>query len=140
MGTHPIFESDFDCLTDCIKKVFKMMIEEIRENMKKELDQQKAKVQQAAQQRAMIAQQGEMLEKQQAENKLVLMELDATEEDAVCYKVAGPALIKERQTKNDEALKKLKASMEEVQKRFLAEQKTLKELNEKARQIEEALA
>ena len=51
------------------------MIEEIRENMKKELDQQKAKVQQAAQQRAMIAQQGEMLEKQQAENKLVLMEL-----------------------------------------------------------------
>ena len=52
-----------------------MMIEEIRENMKKELDQQKAKVQQAAQQRAMIAQQGEMLEKQQAENKLVLMEL-----------------------------------------------------------------
>ena len=52
-----------------------MMIEEIRENMKKELDQQKTKVQQAAQQRAMIAQQGEMLEKQQAENKLVLMEL-----------------------------------------------------------------
>ena len=51
------------------------MIEEIRENMKKELDQQKTKVQQAAQQRAMIAQQGEMLEKQQAENKLVLMEL-----------------------------------------------------------------
>ena len=118
------------------------MIEEIRENMKKELDQQKAKVQQAAQQRAMIAQQGEMLEKQQAENKLVLMELgktfkyvnmpafitvanlywlpiylDATEEDAVCYKVAGPtlipksvaeskALIKERQAKNDEVLKK----------------------------------
>merc|ERR1712227_460422 len=133
MGTHPIFESDFDCLTDCIKKFSKMMIEEIRENMKKELDQQKAKVQQAAQQRAMIAQQGEMLEKQQAENKLVLMELDATEEDAVCYKVAGPALIpksvaeskaliKERQTKNDEALKKLK------------------ELNDKARQIEEALA
>ena len=35
---------------------------------------------------------------------------------------------------------RLKASMEEVQKRFLAEQKTLKELNEKARQIEEALA
>merc|ERR1711945_75657 len=144
MGTHPIFESDFDCLTDCIKK-------KVFENMKKELDQQKAKVQQAAQQRAMIAQQGEMLEKQQAENKLVLMELDATEEDAVCYKVAGPALIpksvaeskaliKERQTKNDEALKKLKASMEEVQKRFLAEQKTLKELNDKARQIEEALA
>merc|ERR1712064_241504 len=109
MGTHPIFESDFDCLTDCIKK--------------------------------------KMFEKQQAENKLVLMELDATEEDAVCYKVAGPALIpksvveskaliKERQTKNDEALKKLKASMEEVQKRFLAEQKTLKELNDKARQIE----
>ena len=43
--------------------------------------------------------------------------LDATEEDAVCYKIAGPALIpksvaeskaliKERQTKNDEALKK----------------------------------
>ena len=55
-----------------------MMIEEIRENMKKELDQQKAKVQQAAQQRAMIAQQGEMLEKQQAENKLVLMELGET--------------------------------------------------------------
>ena len=55
-----------------------MMIEEIRENMKKELDQQKAKVQQAAQQRAMIAQQGEMLEKQQAENKLVLMELGKT--------------------------------------------------------------
>lgn len=64
------------CVSDCIKKKFsKMMIEEIRENMKKELDQQKAKVQQAAQQRAMIAQQGEMLEKQQAENKLVLMEL-----------------------------------------------------------------
>ena len=35
---------------------------------------------------------------------------------------------------------RLKASMEEVQKRFLAEQKTLKELNDKARQIEEALA
>ena len=30
--------------------------------------------------------------------------------------------------------------MEEVQKRFLAEQKTLKVLNDKARQIEEALA
>merc|ERR1712045_968006 len=78
------------------------------------------------------------------------MELDATEEDAVCYKIAGPALIpksvaeskaliKERQTKNDEALKKLKASMEEVQKRFLAEQKTLKELNEKPAKLKKPL-
>ena len=42
--------------------------------------------------------------------------------------------------KNKKKLFRLKASMEEVQKRFLAEQKTLKDLNDKARQIEEALA
>lgn len=41
---------------------------------------------------------------------------------------------------NSLAIFRLKASMEEVQKRFLAEQKTLKDLNDKARQIEEALA
>ena len=51
------------------------MIEEIRTNMKKELEQQQAKVNQLGQQRAMIAQQGEMLEKQNAENKIVLLEL-----------------------------------------------------------------
>ena len=52
-----------------------MMIEEIRANMKKELQQQQAKVEMAGRQRAMIAQQGERIEKQHAECKVVLMEL-----------------------------------------------------------------
>ena len=54
------------------------MIEEIRANMKKELDQQKAKVEMAGRQRAMIAQQGERVEKQHAECKVVLMELGSS--------------------------------------------------------------
>ena len=52
-----------------------MMIEEIRANMKKELDQQKAKVEMVGRQRGMIAQQGERIEKQFAECKVVLIEL-----------------------------------------------------------------
>jgi len=128
-----------------------MMIEEIRANMKKELDQQKAKVEMAGRQRAMIAQQGERIEKQHAECKVVLMELEQTEGDAVCYKAIGPALVpktlaetielvKQRQATSEEQLKKLRAALDEAQKSFQAESKTMKELQEKAKQIEEALA
>ena len=52
-----------------------MMIEEIRANMKKELDQQKAKVEMANRQLQMIGQSGERVEKQVAECKVVMMEL-----------------------------------------------------------------
>ena len=52
-----------------------MMIEEIRANMKKELEQQRQKVELAGRQRAMIAQQGERVEKQNAECKVILLEL-----------------------------------------------------------------
>lgn len=51
------------------------MFDEIMQNMEKELVQQRAKVNQAGQQRQVIGRRLEMLEQNLAENKVVMMEL-----------------------------------------------------------------
>merc|ERR1712227_309755 len=37
MGTHPIFESDFDCLTDCVKQTMSAKEDEVEQLSNKEL-------------------------------------------------------------------------------------------------------
>ena len=51
------------------------MFDEIMQNMEKELVQQRAKVNQAGQQRQIIGRRLEILEQNLAENKVVMMEL-----------------------------------------------------------------
>merc|ERR1712131_321001 len=153
MGTHPIFESDFDCLTEKKSKMAQMF-DEIMQNMEKELIQQRGKVNQAGQQRQIIGRRLEILEQNLAENKVVMMELLTTEkegQDPKCYKTTAGILVpqtlagvKEIINKRGQALvgeiQHLQKGFAEVSKRFQEEQKNMNDLVQKAQQIKDALA
>merc|ERR1739838_520679 len=150
MGTHPIFESDFDCLTES-QIINSAMFEDIMKNMEKELQGQFNKVKQIDNERQMVAKRVGQLEAQVAECKVVMMELDVAEEDSKCFKVLGPVLVdqslseaKETVTKRQEVMnteaERMKKGVHELTERFKKEQQLLNELNVKAKQIKDALA
>merc|ERR1711990_235532 len=149
MGTHPIFESDFDCLTEDMAQMF----DDIMSNMDKELAQQRGKVNRAGQQRAMIGRRLEQLESTLAENKVVFMEILQAEKeghDPKCYQSAAGVLVpktlaavKETIDKRGQAIvqemQHLQKGFSEVSSRFQNETKSMNELHTKAQQIKEAL-
>merc|ERR1712062_582531 len=147
MGTHPIFESDFDCLTEDMAQMF----DEIMTNMDKELAQQRGKVNKTGQQRAMIGRRLEQLESALAENKVVFMEISEKDgNDPKCYQSTAGILIpktlaavKETIDKRGQAIvsemQHLQKGFGEVSSRFQSESKQMNELHTKAQQIKEAL-
>merc|ERR1712131_55686 len=101
MGTHPIFESDFDCLTQREKtaKMVNSQMEFILQNMQKELEGQVEKVSKCNKDRETIGKAIGNLEAQLSETKVVLNELEILREDSVVYKLLGPVLVKQTRPK-----------------------------------------
>merc|ERR1711868_122193 len=151
MGTHPIFESDFDCLTE--KKTAKMVnsqMEFILQNMQKELEGQVEKVSKCNKERETIGKSIGSLEAQLSETKVVLTELELLKEDAIVYKLLGPVLVKQdkgeavsnvkqRSDYMESELKRNEKALGEVDSKLKKEQATYQDLYMKSQQVQKAL-
>merc|ERR1712035_136115 len=152
MGTHPIFESDFDCLTER-KKTAKMVnsqMEFILQNMQKELEGQVEKVSKCNKERDTIGKAIGNLEAQLSETKVVLDELNILKDDAIVYKLLGPVLVKQdkaeavsnvkqRTDYMDGELKRNTKALTDVESRLKKEQATYQDLYMKSQQVQKAL-
>merc|ERR1712035_20125 len=150
MGTHPIFESDFDCLTE--RKTAKMVnsqMEFILQNMQKELEGQVEKVSKCNKERETIGKSIGSLEAQLSETKVVLTELELLKEDAIVYKLLGPVLVKQdkgeavsnvkqRSDYMESELKRNEKALGEVDSKLKKEQATYQDLYMKSQQVQEA--
>merc|ERR1711893_70244 len=147
MGTHPIFESDLDCLTENFQL---KMFEDIMKNVEKELQGQYHKVKEIENQRGMLTKRVGQIEAQIAECKVVLMELGLADENAKCFKTLGPVLVDQtlaeaketvsnRQSIMEKETERMKKGVVELSNMFKKENEALQELNMKAKQIKEAL-
>merc|ERR1712131_267294 len=157
MGTHPIFESDFDCLTDwvelSVKKYSKMassQMEYILQNMQKELEAQVEKVTRCRNEKENVGKRIGQFEAQLSETKVVQSEWDLLGDDSVVYKLLGPVLVKQDKeeavstVKNradymESELKSCEKSLIEIGKRMEKEQAALTDLQIKAQQVQKAL-
>merc|ERR1711990_380721 len=152
MGTHPIFESDFDCLTEI--KRFRIMVnsqmEFVLQNMQKGLEAQVEKVNKCNKDKENVGKRIGQFEAQLSETKVVLTELEILGEDAVVYKLLGPVLVKQdrdealttvktRSNYMESELKKCESSMIEINKKLSREQSDLQDLHLKSQQIQKAL-
>merc|ERR1711917_13964 len=148
MGTHPIFESDFDCLTEFppIKMVNSQM-EFILQNMQKELEGQVEKVSKCNKERETIGKSIGSLEAQLSETKVVLTELELLKEDAIVYKLLGPVLVKQdkgeavsnvkqRSDYMESELKRNEKALGEVDSKLKKEQATYQDLYMKSQQVQ----
>merc|ERR1712080_756029 len=154
MGTQPIFESDFDCLTDFEKNNINMVASEfdyVLQNMQKELESQVEKVNKTTKERDAIGKRIGQFEAQLSETKVVLSELELVGDDATVYKLLGPVLVKQEkeialQTINnrkdfmENELKKSESQIEKIAKTLAKEQEALRELHMKSQQFKQALA
>merc|ERR1712131_607 len=151
MGTHPIFESDFDCLTE--RKTAKMVnsqMEFILQNMQKELEGQVEKVSKCNKDRETIGKAIGNLEAQLSETKVVLNELEILREDSVVYKLLGPVLVKQdkaeavsnvkqRSDYMESELKRNEKALSDVDSKLKKEQATYQDLYMKSQQVQKAL-
>merc|ERR1711917_190900 len=152
MGTHPIFESDFDCLTEKKKqkKMVNSQMEFILQNMQKELEGQVEKVSKCNKERETIGKSIGSLEAQLSETKVVLTELELLKEDAIVYKLLGPVLVKQdkgeavsnvkqRSDYMESELKRNEKALGEVDSKLKKEQATYQDLYMKSQQVQKAL-
>merc|ERR1711917_98637 len=152
MGTHPIFESDFDCLTEKKKqkKMVNSQMEFILQNMQKELEGQVEKVSKCNKDRETIGKAIGNLEAQLSETKVVLSELEILREDSVVYKLLGPVLVKQdkaeavsnvkqRSDYMESELKRNEKALSDVDSKLKKEQATYQDLYMKSQQVQKAL-
>merc|ERR1712126_383172 len=145
MGTHPIFESDFDCLTEFQPiKMAKSQMEFILQNMQKELEGQVEKVNKVRNEKDGVGKRIGQFEAQLSETQVVQSELDLLSDDVV-YKLLGPVLVKQdkeealttvksRSQYMESELKKCEKSLKDIQKKMEKEQSDLQDLQIKAQQ------
>merc|ERR1712170_32233 len=150
MGTHPIFESDFDCLTDQPIKMAKSQMEFILQNMQKELEGQVEKVNKVRNEKEGVGKRIGQFEAQLSETQVVQSELDLLGDDAVVYKLLGPVLVKQdkeealttvksRSQYMESELKKCEKSLKDIQKKMEKEQSDLQDLQMRAQQVQKAM-
>merc|ERR1712126_687344 len=130
MGTHPIFESDFDCLTDQPIKMAKSQMEFILQNMQKELEGQVKKVNKVRNEKDGVGKRIGQFEAQLSETQVVQSELDLLSDDAVVYKLLGPVLVKQDK---EEALTTVKSRSQYMESELKKCEKSLKDIQKKWR-------
>merc|ERR1712096_140424 len=151
MGTHPIFESDFDCLTECKQhQMANSQMEFILQNMQKELESQVEKVNKVRSEKDGVGKRIGQFEAQLSETKVVLSELELIGDDSVVYKLLGPVLVKQgkeealttvknRSSYMESELRKCENSLKDIQKKMDKEQSDLTDIQMKAQQVQKAL-
>merc|ERR1712008_160929 len=154
MGTHPIFESDFDCLTEKNKqkktKMASSQMEFILQNMQKELEGQVEKVSKSNKERETIGKAIGNLEAQLSETKVVLNGLEILKEDSIVYKLLGPVLVKQdkqeavsnvkqRSDYMESELKRNEKALGDVDSKLKKEQAAYQDLYMKSQQVQKAL-
>merc|ERR1711887_239385 len=150
MGTHPIFESDFDCLTEKLFKMAKSQMEFILQNMQKELEGQVEKVTKCRNEKEGVGKRIGQFEAQLSETQVVQAELELINDDAIVYKLLGPVLVKQdkeeaittvksRSLYMESELKKCETSLQTIQKKMEKEQSNLQDLQMKAQQVQKAM-
>merc|ERR1712062_193578 len=148
MGTHPIFESDFDCLTEI--EEMSVDIQHILSNIQAGLQDQADKVKTATKNRDNAAQNIAKLEAQLSETKVVMNELERVEEGRNVYKLLGPCLvlqdkeiamqtIKNRYSHMTSELKKTEDNTKKFSEQIIKEQAVLNDLAEKAEAMRRAI-
>merc|ERR1711990_44908 len=150
MGTHPIFESDFDCLTDKKDNMVNSQMEFVLQNMQKGLEAQVEKVNKFNKEKENVGKRIGQFEAQLSETKVVFSELEILKEDAIVYKLLGPVLVKQdrdealttvktRSSYMESELKKCETSLIDIGKKLAREQSELQDLHVKSQQIQKAL-
>merc|ERR1712226_767391 len=147
MGTHPIFESDFDCLTDCFRhERYCICIAEYAKGARRPSRKSK----QSTEERDEVGKRIGQFEAQLSETKVVLSELELIGDDSTVYKLLGPVLVKQekeiamqtiqnRKNFMESEIKKSENQIEKMSKSLAKEQDALRELHMKSQQFKQAL-